>query len=155
MKKLYLLIVLISSMAFSQTAEKKVWDLLLANKRTEARNLFNKELKSKVESNVDYLILDAMIDYELGVLSFDDTFVKKFVAICKQKEYLYPIWYKPYVMDNTVSNGYDDYTYKKIDILSSSPLFAEDMVVNYFKAICDRKRKNKEGKKGKEVKATD
>lgn len=145
MKKRYLIIILIYSIAFCQTAEKKVWDLLLANKRVEARNLFNKEIKPKVDTNVDYLILDAMIDYELGVLSYDDSFVKKFIAVCKQKEYLYPIWYKPYVISNTTTEGFDDNTYKKIDILSSSPLFSDDMMVNYFKAICDRKRKNYDG----------
>ncbi|MCF6128687.1 hypothetical protein L1S35_03330 [Flavobacterium sp. AS60] len=145
MKRLHIIFLLLSSIAFSQTAEKKVWDLLLANKREEARNLFNKELKSKKDSNVDYLILDVMIDYEQGKLSFDDKFVQQFVITCKQKEYLYPIWYKPYVIDNTRSNGFNDFTYKKMDILAESPTFKDDPLVIYYKAICDRKRKDFDG----------
>ncbi|WP_395062299.1 transglutaminase domain-containing protein [Flavobacterium sp.] len=144
MKKIITICILFVNIAFAQTSEKKVWDLLLSNKREEARKLFDKDLKSKENSNVDYLILDAMIDYELGKLAFDDTYLQKFILVCKQKEYLYPLWYKPYIMDNANSNGYNDYTYKKIDLLAASS-FGNDPLVTYFKAICDRKRKNYEG----------
>lgn len=145
MKKFQFIFLLLSGILFSQNAEKKVWDLLLSNKREEARSLFNKELKSKEDSNVDYLILDCLIDYEQGKLSFDDGFLKQFLSTCKQKEYLYPIWYKPFVIDNTKSNGYNDFTYKKIDLLAASPVFKDDPLVIYFKAICDRKRKDING----------
>jgi Tfp pilus assembly protein PilF len=145
MKRTITICLLIAQLLNAQTTEKKVWDLLLANKREEARNLFNKELKSKEEFNVDYLILDEMIDNEMGKLSFDDQFIKQFVSICKNKEYLYPIWYKPYVIDNTKSNGYNDYTYKRIDLLAASPTFKDDPLVIYYKAICDRKRKDFDG----------
>ena len=40
MKKFQILFLLFSTIALAQTAEKKVWDLLLANKRTEAQKLF-------------------------------------------------------------------------------------------------------------------
>ena len=43
MKKFQILFLLFSTIALAQTAEKKVWDLLLANKRTEAQKLFEKE----------------------------------------------------------------------------------------------------------------
>lgn len=145
MKKIYFLIVLFSSIVFSQTAEKKVWDLLLANKRDEAQNLFNKELKPKENSNVDYLILGKIIETEMGKMAFDDQFIKQFISTCKNKEYLYPIWYKLYAMDNTKVNGFNDYTYKKMDLLASSPTFKDDPQVIYYKAICDRKRKDFEG----------
>lgn len=145
MKKSLAIFILFVSTAFSQTSDKKVWDLLLANKRQEARNLFDKELKSKEDTNTDYLILDAIIDYELGKLTFDDQFLQKFIKICKQAEYLYPVWYKPYIMDNSNVNGYNDFTYKKIDELAASETFSNDPLVIYFKAVCDRKRKNKEG----------
>lgn len=145
MRKFIAVLILFVNVAFAQTAEKKVWDLLLANKREDARKLFDKELKSKEDSNVDYLILDAILEYEMGKLTFDDQYTQKFIKICKQKEYLYPVWYKPFIMDNVGSSGYNDYTYKKIDLFAASQVFGNDPVVLYFKAICDRKRKNYEG----------
>ncbi|MEC4003777.1 transglutaminase domain-containing protein [Flavobacterium sp. SUN052] len=145
MKKIIAFCILFVNVAFAQTAEKKVWDLLLSNKRDEARKLFDKELKSKEDSNVDYLILDAMLEYEMGKMAFGDEYVLKFIKTCKQRDYLYPLWYKPYIMDNPNSSGYNDYTYKKIDEFASSEIFSNDPIVIYFKAVCDRKRKNIEG----------
>jgi len=145
MKKIIAICILFVNISLAQTSEKKVWDLLLANKREDARKLFDKELKSKEETNVDYLLLDAILDYESGKLAFDDAYLIKFLKTCKQKEYLYPIWYKPYMMDNANSNGYNDYTYKKIDLLAASEIFGKDPLVIYFKAICDRRRKNEAG----------
>lgn len=145
MKKIVAICILFVNITFAQTAEKKVWDLLLSNKREDARKLFDKELKAKINTNVDYLILDAMLQYEMGTLAFDDQILKQFLATCKEKNYLYPIWYKPYMMDNPNTNGYNDYTYKKIDLLAASEVFGKDPLVIYFKAVCDRKRKNPQG----------
>ena len=58
MKKIIAFCILLVNVAVAQTTEKKVWDLLLSNKREEARKLFDKELKSKEESNVDFAVLD-------------------------------------------------------------------------------------------------
>ena len=78
MKKITLLFcLLLSIVAFAQNSEKKVWDLLLANKRAEARKLFDKDLKSQIDKNIDYLILDALIHIESGKTEFDDSFAKK------------------------------------------------------------------------------
>jgi thioredoxin-like negative regulator of GroEL len=145
MKKIIAICILFVNVTFAQTAEKKVWDLLLANKREDARKLFDKELKSKEETNVDYLILDAILEYEMGKLAFEDDYVLKFIKTCKQKDYLYPLWYKPFFIDNPNSNGYNDFTYKKIDLFAASETFKNDPIVIYFKAVCDRKRKNFEG----------
>jgi hypothetical protein len=56
MKKIITICILFVNVTFAQTAEKKVWDLLLSNKREDARKLFDKELKAKMTTNVDYLI---------------------------------------------------------------------------------------------------
>lgn len=145
MKKITIICLLLAQVVLAQTAEKKVWDLLLANKREDARKLFDKELKSKKETNPDYLILDAFISYESGQLTFDDAFLKQFLSTCKNREYLYPIFYKPFGLDNPNGNGYNEFTYKKIDLLAAHPLFGTDPVVIYFKAICDRRRKDFQG----------
>ena len=52
---------------------------------------------------------------------------------------------QPYMMDNANTNGYNDFTYKKIDLLAASEVFGKDPLVIYFKAVCDRKRKNPQG----------
>ncbi|MCZ8146002.1 transglutaminase domain-containing protein [Flavobacterium sp.] len=145
MKKIVIICLVLVQGLVAQTSEKKVWDLLLANKREEARKLFDKELKSKKETQTEYLILDAILTHEMGQMSFDDTFLKQFLATCKDRAYLYPIFYKPYVMDSPNGNGYNEYTYKKIDLLAAHPLFGTDPMVIYFKAICDRRRRDYAG----------
>ena len=50
MRKIIAICILFVNIAFAQTSEKKVWDLLLANKREDARKLFDKDLKSKEET---------------------------------------------------------------------------------------------------------
>ena len=145
MKKIIILSLLTINSLFAQTSEKKIWDLLLQNKREEAQKLFDKELKSKVDSNIDYLILQGFIENENGKLVFDSSFLEQFLKTCKQPNYLYPIWYKVFMMDNASTNGYNDFTYKKIDLLANSELFKNDPLVLYNKAICDRNRKNIEG----------
>ena len=73
MKKVILLFSLfVSVVVFAQNSEKKVWDLLLSNKRIEARKLFDKDLKPKINTNIDYLILDAILDVELGKYVFEN-----------------------------------------------------------------------------------
>lgn len=147
MKKIVLLCLLITNFLFSQNSEKKVWDLLLANKRTEARKVFDKELKSQLDKNVDILILDAFIDMELGKLNFDTEFIQKFVAFQNVENYMYPIYYEPFMLDRVSENGYTDYTYQKIDILAADAKFKDDLFVIYNKAIADFKRKNYDGHK--------
>ena len=50
MKKIGFLFLLIGHIIFAQTAEEKVWDLLLNNKRAEARKLYDKEFKNSSKS---------------------------------------------------------------------------------------------------------
>ena len=42
MKKIVIICLVLVQGLVAQTSEKKVWDLLLANKREEARKLFDK-----------------------------------------------------------------------------------------------------------------
>ena len=149
MKKIVILCLFITSIVFSQNSEKKVWDLLLANKRVEARKTFDKELKSQKDKNVDILILDALIDIELGKVSFDTEFLQKFVQFQNVENYLYPMYYQPFMLDRVSENGYNDYTYQKIDILAADTKFKDDLFVIYNKAVADFRRKNYDGYKEK------
>ena len=47
-----------------------------ALKRTEARKEFDKKFSKIKTSNVDLLILDAMIDQEMGKIYFEEFFLK-------------------------------------------------------------------------------
>ena len=87
MKKLLLAFLCVTStLLFSQNNNyNKVWDLLLKNKRTEARNLFHKEFSSKTSQDFEALYLDGILNVEEGKLSFDEEFTKKFVAISPNK----------------------------------------------------------------------
>lgn len=146
MKKIILLLgLLLSVFAFGQNAEKKVWDLLLANKRSEARKLFDKDLKAQVDKNIDYLILDALIESESGKTEFDDSFVKKFAKFPESHYYYNAIVKEPFVMDDIQTLGFNDYAYKKIDLMADEPYLKNNSRIIYTKATADRNRKNMKG----------
>jgi hypothetical protein len=143
MKK-FLIIFLISFIAQGQDSNK-VWSLLLENKREEARKVFDKNLKSKIDSSVEVFFLDALIDIERGRLHFDDTYLKKLSGYKDAGYYLYPLFYSPICMGHTSNDEINDLTYKKIDYLASSEVFKNIPIVKYFKAILDRRRLDFEG----------
>ena len=146
MKKVILLFSLfVSVVVFAQNSEKKVWDLLLSNKRIEARKLFDKDLKPKINTNIDYLILDAILDVELGKYVFDDTFVQKFSQFPESKFYYSALVKAPFMLDDISDVGFSDYTYKKIDFLALNPIFKNNSKTIYSKAVADRNRKNMKG----------
>ncbi|WP_157486085.1 transglutaminase domain-containing protein [Flavobacterium soli] len=150
MKKIFLLCCLLFSVfAISQSAEKKVWDLLLANKKPEARKLFDKDLKSQMDKKIDYLILDAMIDMESGKTEFDDSFVKKFSKFPESNYYYNALVKAPFVMDDMQTLGFNDYSYKKIDFMAKEPYLQNNSRIIYTKAVADRNRKNLQGFKEK------
>lgn len=146
MKKIILLFsLLLSVFSFAQNSEKKVWDLLLANKRTEARKLFDKDLKSQIDKNIDYLILDAILENESGKTEFDDSFVKKFSKFSESNYYYNALVKAPFLMDDILTLGFNDFTYKKIDFMSNEPYLKNNSRIIYTKATADRNRKNLDG----------
>ncbi|WP_448931767.1 transglutaminase domain-containing protein [Flavobacterium sp.] len=147
MKKIIAILLLTVQSAFAQNAEKKVWDLLLANKRTEARNLFDKSLKSQLNAKVEYFLLDKIIEQEGGQLDFDNSFVEKLSTFPDSKYYIYPLLKKPFLLDDIQTLGFNDMVYSKVDFLANSEMFKNDPIVIYYKAIADRNRKNYEGYK--------
>lgn len=142
MKKIIAICLLMTQFLTAQTAEKKVWDLLLSNKRTEARNLFDKSLKAQVNTKVEYFLLDKLIELESGKVYFDVSFVEDFAKFPDSKYYLCSLFKKPFVLDDTQSVGFTDQTYAKVDAMAASETFKNDPMVIYYKAIADRNRKN-------------
>ena len=142
MKKIITICLLISQFIFSQTAEKKVWDLLLSNKRTEARKLFDKELKSKEAKSIDYFLLDNFIDIESGKSDYDETFVKTLSTYPESSNYFCSLVGRQFILDDIQTVGFNDNTYKKIDALAQIDVFKNDPIVIYYKAIADRNRKD-------------
>ncbi|RKS02492.1 transglutaminase domain-containing protein [Flavobacterium sp. 102] len=145
MKKIQIFFLLFSTFMFAQTAEKKVWDLLLANKRTEAKKLFDKEFKTTSDTKVEYFLLGKMIELENGKLDFDETFITTLVKFPESKYYLTSLLKQQFILDDIQTVGFNDYTYKKIDALIASEIFKDDPVVIYYKATADRNIKNLEG----------
>lgn len=144
MKKIIAICLLATQFLTAQTAEKKVWDLLLANKRAEARTLFDKNLKAQVSSKVEYFLLDNFINLESGKVYFDASFVENFAKFPDSKYYLCSLFKKPFILDDTQSMGFTDLTYAKIDAMASSEAFKKDPMVIYYKTIADRNRKDYE-----------
>lgn len=143
MKNFFLVLFTFASLLFYSQNENynKVWDLLLKNKRTEARNLYNKTLANLKNKEFDALYLDAMIDNEEGKLSFDDEFVKNFIAISPNVNYLKAIFHMPFMINKINQNGIDDNFYKKIDLLSNS-IYGNDFNVLYYKYYADKLRRD-------------
>lgn len=133
----------LSVSAFAQSKEQmKTWDLLLNNKRLEARNYFDKNLKDHKLKDFESLFLDALIEEESGELIFDETFVKNFIALKPEETYLYPIFKKKFVFGDSEDSGLDDYSYKKIDLLAQDGVYGNSPTVLEVKAILDRRRNN-------------
>ncbi len=143
MKKLLLLLtVVISVITFSQKPENKVWDLLFNNKREEARAIFDKEFQSKKTSSFELLYLDALIDEELGQFNFDETFLKNFLNLKADKNLIFPLSRHRFVVGDLADYGFDDLTYRKIDLLAQhATLENENLIISYKMAI-ELKRKN-------------
>ncbi|MEQ3690705.1 MAG: hypothetical protein ABNG98_04245, partial [Flavobacterium sp.] len=141
-KTLIYLVFLFTLNVFSQNDYSKVVDLLIANKREEARSLFDKQFSKSKDQSIDLLFLDAMIDEELGRLSYDETLIKKLEKLENAKFYIDPFINTNFVMGHINDSGYDDLVYKKIDFLSQSSVFQNLDIVKYRKATSEAKRLN-------------
>ncbi|GAA4166098.1 DUF3857 domain-containing protein [Chryseobacterium ginsenosidimutans] len=129
--------------AFAQSKEQaKTWDLLLNNKRVEARTFYDKNLKENKTKDFENLFLDAMIDEEMGEMIFDDTFVKNFADLKLDDSYLYPIFKKAFILADYETSGFDDNSYKKIDFLAQDPAYGQNISVIEYKSTMERIRNN-------------
>lgn len=142
MRKLFLTLTLfIITWANAQVNYSNVLDLLINNKRTEARKLFDKEFSKIKNTNADLLILDALIDEELGRLNFDETLLSKLEKLPNATHYVEAFVNSSFVLGNTNEEGYDDLTYKKIEFLHNSPVFSKLPIVQYRKGISENKKR--------------
>ena len=63
--------------SYAQQDYSEVMNLLLNNKREEARKLFDKQFGKNKNQSIDLLFLDAMIDEQNGRLNYDATLLQK------------------------------------------------------------------------------
>ncbi|WP_264521472.1 DUF3857 domain-containing protein [Flavobacterium sp. N1994] len=145
MKKTITICLLISQFVISQTTETKIWNLLLNNKRTEARKLFDQELKAKKNASIDVFLLDNFIDLESGKNDYDDAFIKSLAAFPESNYYINPLFRRQFILDEIQTVGFNDNTYKKIDAMAFLDVFKNNPIVIYYKATADRNRKDYAG----------
>ncbi|QYJ68035.1 transglutaminase domain-containing protein [Flavobacterium litorale] len=139
MKKIVLLLFLISGIVNAQDTNK-VWDLLLKNDRQGARQAFDTTFKKQKDDSIELLVLDALIDKEMGTIYFDETFLKKMTKIEESENYLYPLWYEEYALGSPNSDGFTSLSYKKLDFVAGVDKYKSYPIVIYNKAIYDRRR---------------
>jgi predicted Zn-dependent protease len=144
MKKIIIALLLIAQVVTAQNSQK-AWDLLLNNKREEARKLFDKDLKAKMGSDIELLILDGMIEHQRGKMLFDEKFVQDLSKFKDGNNYMYSLWYYPFMIGSVSNDGVNDLTYRKIDFLASADAYKNDPHVIYTKATFDRRRLNYAG----------
>ena len=144
MKRFLLLMLFISALVNAQDSQK-TWDLLLKNDREEARELFDKTLKKKMDNSMELLVLDALIDQQMGQFYFDENFLKKMAKIEGSENYLYPLWYQSFLMGSPNVEGYNSLSYSKMDFVSSTGKYKDIPLVIYNKAIYDRRRFDYDG----------
>lgn len=145
MKRILLVAVLFTVHCAVAQDAYKVWDLLLSNKRDEARKVFNKDFAKKKDTDMDLLILDAILDQEQGKFLYDKEFLEKFSKLPDSKSYLYPLWYSPYVMGNVRTEGFNDLSYLKMDFIVANESYLADPFVKYYAAVFERKKNNYQG----------
>jgi lipopolysaccharide biosynthesis regulator YciM len=135
----------LSISAFAQSKEQiKTWDLLLNNKRTEARNFYDKNLKENKTKDFENLFLDALIEEEMGELVFDDLFVKNFIDMKIENNYLYPILHQKFLFGE-LEASLDDYSYSKVDLLAQAAVYGEESTMLEYKSTLDRRRNDYKG----------
>ncbi|MGH1517308.1 DUF3857 domain-containing protein [Chryseobacterium sp. JK1] len=147
MKKILISAVyLLSVGVFAQSKDhSKTWELLLNNKREEARAFYDKTLQSQKLKNFETLFLDALIDQEMGKFIFDETFVKNFINTTDEEAYLFPIIQEKSMLGDIKKNGIDAHTYKKVDILYNSKSFGHLNSIVELKTYFDYLRSNFSG----------
>lgn len=131
------------SFIFSQINYKPVLDLLIDNKRKEARQLFDKNFSKNKSSQIELLLLDVLIDQELGKSQFDDTFLKQIEKFPEAVHYFNALKNEKFVFGDIHLEGFDDLTYIKGDYLINSPLFSQIPEVKYLSAILEKRRRDK------------
>lgn len=141
MKKIVLLIVFFPCFLFSQNEEKKVLDLLLQNKRTEARKSFDKGVRTKSDLSIENLILDAMIEIESGNIDFDETFVTKFARFPESKYYVNALLKKAMLLSEVSETGFNESIERKIDYMMTQPNLKGHPAIVYYKGTSDRNQR--------------
>ncbi|WP_262147831.1 transglutaminase domain-containing protein [Chryseobacterium foetidum] len=142
MRKIFISAVFfLSANALAQTKEQtKTWELILENKRLDARNFYDKNLKKDQLKDFENLFLDALIDEEMGEIVFDDSFVRKLISMNTDQEYFYPITHRKFVFGES-DGSFDDYSYSRIDLLADAPVYRDMTPVLEVKSTLDRIRK--------------
>jgi hypothetical protein len=148
MKKTGIIFILFVQCLFAQTAEKKIWNLLLVNKRAEAQKEYEKEFVKKPASTIEQFLLGEFIKLESGEINFGEQFVSNFSSFPESKFYITPLLKQKFLIDDIHELGFNDLTYQKIDKLASLPIY-QLPIIQYYKAISDRNRRDLAGyKKG-------
>ncbi|MBL7790056.1 MAG: hypothetical protein JNL75_09550 [Chitinophagales bacterium] len=125
---------------FSQSDLSIVWDLLLNNKRKEAKILFDKKLKDKKLSDIDVFTTDLILQYENGRLFFDKNEVKSFIQFEKSPIYIFPLKYHP--LFNVFGESlYSTSALETVDIISSDPKFKNDEIFKISKRSANQYRR--------------
>ena len=114
MKKLILGFLIFTNFIFAQQSYTGVIDLLVANKRDEARKLFDKQFSKTKNSSIDLLFLDAVIDVQNGRLYFDDNILTSIEKLPNGEHYIDPFINDNFVLSNINDTGYDDLSLKKL-----------------------------------------
>jgi hypothetical protein len=127
--------------SYAQQDYSEVMNLLLNNKREEARKLFDKRFGKNKDQSIDLLFLDAMIDEQNGRLNYDATLLQKIEKLPNAVYYIDPFINSNYVMTNVNEDKFDDLSFVKIDFLAQSSVFKDRDVVKYRKSVSDVKRK--------------
>lgn len=143
-KKYLLLLLLVVSFAKAQVNYDNVLNLLINNKRNEARALFDKQFGKIKSTNIDLLFLDAFLDEESGRIDFDEELIKSLEKLPNSEYYIAPFINRSFILSDVKDGMFNDLAYKKIDFLSTSPKFKDLAIVKYRKAIFERIRHLKE-----------
>ena len=144
MKNLFVSLLFIFNFTFfnAQVNYQPVLDLLIANKRQDARKLFDKNFSKTKDSNIELLLLDLLLEVEMGKTMFDETFIKKIEKFSESKHYVAALMNEKFIFGDVNDESYDDLTFVKGDFLAQSPLFSQILDVKYTSAILAQRRRD-------------
>ncbi len=147
MRKIVLFLLLLTNSLLSQTNYSDVMDLLVNNKPNEAKELFDKKFSTAKTNSIELLLLETLIDQQLGKIYFDETFIKNIEKLPNADKYVQILCDEGFFTGDINTNNLSELTLKKLNYLVNSEVYNTANIVNYRAGFIQKKIYNKDYEK--------
>lgn len=130
-----------AELLYCQSDLKEVWNLMLSNKRKEAKILFDKSLSRKKNEDIDIYTTGLILQVENGQLRSNKNEVNEFLKFEKSPTYIFPLHYLP-LFNVFGDNLYSSSKLETIDALYEDLRLRSSEIIKFTKLLADKYRRN-------------